>query len=138
MANSTHWRPRDPVDGGLADECDAFLTGRYAEYRRDVGQPIPAWAWINELAHRDPEDIVVLAIGDREPGRVLAPWTPVVDDLAGSLAAQAGSLAEMGTMQRAALVPLELSVIETGQRLTPKSLYLRVQEALESYWHFAR
>lgn len=61
------WRKPNPAhndDGvgtNLVAECEAFISGAYAAHLQARGQPVPAWAWINRLAHAAPADIEVLA-----------------------------------------------------------------------------
>jgi hypothetical protein len=45
--------PEPPAPPSIGDECDAYVTGRYAEYAAAHGWPVPVWAWINALAHAD-------------------------------------------------------------------------------------
>jgi hypothetical protein len=47
----------------LAVECQAFLSGGYREYLEACGRPVPAWAWLNQLAHGDRADLETLAVG---------------------------------------------------------------------------
>lgn len=95
----------------LAAECEAFLAGRYLEYLKCRGHPIPAWAWTNPLAHA-PEEQLRNMIATR--GDAMSPaggWFHACCYLAGELldlAERRGSLAEL---QTTALVPLELELI---------------------------
>ena len=115
------WRPRDSVSGGLADECTAFLTGRYAEYAHDVGWLVPTWAWLNELGHRSPEEVALLASGRRPRKRISHPWTTAVDELAAEAVALARTRDLLSLVQRQVLVPLELALAARGEELDPDS-----------------
>jgi hypothetical protein len=100
-----------PAADDLAAECEAFLAGRYLEYVKDRGHPIPAWAWTNPLAHA-PEEHLRNMISTREDS--IGPaggWHHACCYLAGELldlAERRGSLAEL---QATALIPLELELI---------------------------
>jgi len=95
----------------VAAECEAFLAGRYLEYVKDRGHPIPLWAWTNPLAHA-PEAQLRTMISMREDAMGPAGgWHRACCYLAGELldlAERRGSLAEL---QATALVPLELELI---------------------------
>ena len=45
------WRRRDPAEAQVAAECESFLTGTYAETVGELGGTVPAWGWVNLLAH---------------------------------------------------------------------------------------
>jgi hypothetical protein len=47
----------------IAAECHLFLTGRYAERSDAAGRHLPAWVWLNELAHGSPDELSALAGG---------------------------------------------------------------------------
>lgn len=60
-------RPKPPpAEAGtqLVNECEAFLSGTYAAYLQAQRMPVPAWAWINRLAHGTQADIERLAAND--------------------------------------------------------------------------
>ena len=48
----------------MADEVEAFLGGRFVDYLAKHGQPVPAWAVVNRLAHADHAELVRLVDGD--------------------------------------------------------------------------
>ena len=110
------WRARK--HRGLAEpeelvlECEAFLSGQYAQCLRDSDRGVPAWAWLNVLAHGSDGQLGGLASAN--PGHEPAPtpataWPSAMALLAREIlnrVAQGGeTLAEL---QRLALVPLEL------------------------------
>ena len=41
----------------LVAECEAFLSGAYLRYLVDRCREIPAWVWINDLAHGDEAEV---------------------------------------------------------------------------------
>ncbi len=108
----TMWRgkARSAVDE-LAAECEAFLAGRYPEYLECLGQPIPAWAWTNPLAHA-PEEQLRGMIAAR--GRAMTPaggWRHACCYVAGELLDLAEQRGPLGELQATALVPLELELM---------------------------
>ena len=44
----------------LVLECEAFLSGRYAQHLAELDLPVPVWAWMNTLAHGSSDQIMVL------------------------------------------------------------------------------
>ena len=97
----------------LVSECEAFLTGRYAPNLDAEHLPIPAWAWLNTLAHGGPEQITAqtLALDVHtwfDPRRA---WEEALSYLAHEVL----SLVEQGSctleeIQRSSLVPVELEL----------------------------
>jgi hypothetical protein len=51
------WRRHDPDEARLAAECEAFLAGSLAETLSDVDGRVPAWTWMNLLAHGTVADL---------------------------------------------------------------------------------
>lgn len=46
----------DPKDfSSVVVEAQSVLRGRSADLYASTGQPIPYWAWLNALAHREPQ-----------------------------------------------------------------------------------
>ncbi len=65
----TWQRPKPPPAAAkagtqLVTECEAFLSGAYAAYLQAQHMHVPAWAWINRLAHGTQADIERLAAND--------------------------------------------------------------------------
>ena len=50
-----------PPDGDIAAQCQAFLAGTSRLWLEAQGRPVPAWAWINQLAHGDQDRIEAAA-----------------------------------------------------------------------------
>jgi hypothetical protein len=115
------WRwPRDrpsrlsglPGSGGvelgpgarLVDECEAFLSGHLAE-RLSTDGPLPAWVWINLLAHASEEEL--RAECKRTPRGL---WEAHRARLAGEVLDLAATSGSLGDLQRQALIPLELDL----------------------------
>jgi hypothetical protein len=61
--NSSAPRRGLPADAGsrLIDESETYLSGHYADWLTSQGRKVPAWAWINRLAHGCDDEIVELA-----------------------------------------------------------------------------
>lgn len=47
-------------DEMIGDECEAFLAGRWGAELRRTGAPVPRWAWLNQVAHGTPEELMLL------------------------------------------------------------------------------
>lgn len=103
MVRSRRTPPRD----GLAEECTAFLIGRYADLLSTDGMPVPVWAWLNLLAH-----------GTQDELRRAACDLATCDGWAQARAFMAGEVCDaidsgpaiLDQLQRHVLVPLELEV----------------------------
>lgn len=54
-------RGRRSSQPGIAEECEAFLAGRYHELLLREHLEIPGWAWVNPLAHADCAELERLA-----------------------------------------------------------------------------
>lgn len=119
-----HWARRRSKDGtakiglGLAEDCEAFLAGRYAEHLQDLGCPVPTWAWLNGLAHGDRARLESLAGGrltqlgwPRTGLRLAGTWPSAVAFLAGEILDLVRSgRAELSQLQHRVLRPLEEDV----------------------------
>ena len=115
----------------LADEAEAFLSGRLVEYYLERGQAVPAWAWLNAIAHRTDAQLAAMVLAGR-PERVpleLGRWydarltlAVVVLDIARY------SREEVSELQHDALIPLEIEL--AGASIPPHGLVQRVVDAL--------
>ncbi|MBF6557850.1 MAG: hypothetical protein IVW52_17180 [Acidimicrobiales bacterium] len=45
----------------LVGECEAFLQGRFADLLASRGELVAPWAWLNRIAHAEPEQLEALA-----------------------------------------------------------------------------
>lgn len=92
-------------------ECEAFLSGHYAQCLADENRPVPVWAWLNVLAHGSEDDLTALAASD-PPARGsqgASAWRGALGFLAQELMSQATRRGcSLGDLQRSTLVPLEL------------------------------
>jgi len=121
------WEPEEGGAGrGLGDECDAFLAGEWAEYRRARGHEVPPWAWLNRVAHA-PAHVLELAFRIPARGRETDEWTRLRTCVVASLFRQADENRMTVTeLQGAALVPIELVLFSTDDppRSNPELLVL--------------
>ena len=130
-------RGRRPEESALIAECEAFFSGRYAQYVDSKNLRVPDWAWLNVLAHGSQDDIGALAIG--EPAwRVsshTSVWQKALSFLAQELTSQATrqgcALAEL---QRSTLVPLELEFArQRGPSMGPTAFVGHVRSAIAQH-----
>jgi hypothetical protein len=64
----------------IAEEARAVLEGRVVDQLWAKGRSIPAWAWLNALAHRPASEIGdLIAVACDRPGD---PWADAVVDIA--------------------------------------------------------
>jgi len=102
------YRDRNARSAELIGDCEAFLVGHVAERIEGRAASVPAWAWMNLLAHGSEHDL-------RSERAVVRPrqvtsgdeWRAARSYLAVevlNLAAEFGPLADL---QRRVLVPLE-------------------------------
>lgn len=108
------WTTRSrPWERELVAECEAFLSGHYAQCLANENHPIPTWAWLNALAHGSEDDITALAVG--EPTRLGSQGTSVWHQALAFLAQELMSKAtrrgcSLADLQRSTLVPIELEL----------------------------
>jgi hypothetical protein len=134
------WTTRSRAwERALVTECEAFLSGRSAQYLDSQNRLIPVWAWLNLLAHGSERDIAVLAAGEWEsPRRASATsvWRQAFAFLAQELLNQATRQGRpLAEIQRSTLVPIELEL--AGPRaptfLKPAGLVTSVLRALTEH-----
>lgn len=97
----------------IGDECDAYVTGRYAEYAVGHGWAVPMWAWINALAHADEatvrrvgaEGLPSVAVDDPE-------WQVGMRRLARATLSEARRRWGLRYVQAAVLRPLESVLVD--------------------------
>lgn len=122
----------------LVRECEEFLGGRFALRLADAEMPVPGWAWVNLLAHGDSRLLHSLAALARAPWAQdgTEDWGHVTVVLAQRLCKVAGDVdAELGAVQRGALVPLELEMLhDPGWRhVGPGIVAMRIMSAIDEY-----
>jgi hypothetical protein len=125
-------RPSDQPapDGGLGAECEAWLAGSWAEYLAAQGEPVPRWAWLNQVAHASEKAIRSMT---RLPAVCNDEWLRLRGCIAESLikeaAAKGVSVAEL---QRSVLLPIECTLFqdENLYRFGNPELMVRILAAL--------
>ncbi len=111
----------EPDGGPLADECEAFLAGQLLAHLRLQGRAVPAWVMLNGVAHASAQEVQDIATDESR--------SPVEREIAAAaLAATGSSPEELERVQRAHLVPLELSLI--GRVVTSRGLLELASHAL--------
>ena len=122
---------REPnPDGGLGDECEAWLAGTWAEYLADHDEPVPPWAWVNKLAHA-PEKLVRSMT--RMPATNDDEWFLLRGCVAEALIKEASSKGvSVADLQRSVLLPIESALFqnETLYRYGNPELMVRILAAL--------
>ena len=128
------WRRRSAAVTMVRD-CEAFLAGEYVERAEHASGGLPAWAWLNLLAHGSHDQLVEatarLGAVDADEWRDRR-WRNAQGYLAGELLdACNGEPAALRDLQRRVLVPLELDLTSAVTRLDPAGLAKAVLDALE-------
>jgi hypothetical protein len=130
------WRRAEDHGRRLVAECEAYLSGRFAELVASRGDPVPPWAWLNQVAHAEPEDVVALARSGTRPGRLgqgPQDWRVAVGRIAAEVVGRAGtSPAGIRSLQVQVLLPVELSLMgeKAHLALTPEALVRVVGSAV--------
>jgi hypothetical protein len=118
------------------NEFDSFLAGAYIDWLLRNNQPIPAWAWVNRVAHAGIDDLEELASGvDYSPcsREGLEPWRIVTTFIASEVVAAAGDETTLAYLQQRVLVPLELHLAESWwAAVTPREVAATVLVALQN------
>lgn len=102
------WRRSHPAAVALIEECEAFFAGTFVELCEERATPVPAWAWMNLLAHGTEDQLSTGTTQHPSAGR----WRHARAFLAGELLdlTDAGRLC-LPEFQRDVLVRLELDVM---------------------------
>ena len=131
------WRREGyPAGAELVAGCEAFMTGRYADYLEEREQLVPAWVWMNLLAHGTHDQLVSARkdLGSpRGRGPLHAAWWQARAYLAGEVAdAVDAGLGPLPQLQRRVLLPLESRLAaDHAPGRNPKWLVTAVLAALE-------
>lgn len=128
------WKKRasnepDP-DGGLGDECEAWLAGAWAEYLAGQGEPVPHWAWLNQVAHGSEKAIRSMT---RLPAVNHDEWFRLRGCVAESLIKEAaGKGVSVADLQRSVLIPIECALFDDEglYRFGNPELMVRILAAL--------
>jgi hypothetical protein len=102
-------RRRDRNGETIAQECEAFLAGRFHELcLGDNWQALPGWVWINPLAHADLVELERLAHLSPSRHDPLAFLSYLADEV---LLRAGGDELTLKRIQHDILVPLELALL---------------------------
>jgi len=119
----------------MVRDCEAFLAGQYVDRAEHASGGLPAWAWLNLLAHGSHDELVEararLGAVEADEWRDRR-WRNAQGYLAGELLdACDGEPAALRSLQRRVLIPLELDLTSSVSRLDPGGLAKAVLQALE-------
>ena len=95
------------------NEFDAFLAGRYADWLSTTHRAVPAWAWVNKVAHATIEELHTIATSPppADAPSATVPWHNVSSLLAKVvLVVVNDDESRLARLQRDTLVPAELQV----------------------------
>jgi hypothetical protein len=125
--------------GSSADDCEAFLVGRLAEYRMGRQQFVSVSDWTNLLAHGTEDDLrteIAHPIG-RRPRTVKAggnvEWREARQYLVTTLLHRVGDEEDLKSLQRLVLVPLELELAAGAMDWSPRTWVIEVNAAVERH-----
>jgi len=126
----------DPTDGlarQLVAEVEAVLAGHLAEHLEQHERLVPAWAWLNLLAHGTGAELADAA--GRERWHPSAAWFRARSFLAGEVLARADARHQpLEAIQSEVLIPLELRLADRPLtwRPVPAELVRLVLAALDA------
>jgi hypothetical protein len=129
------WRRRDPGEGQLVAECEAFLAGALADTLAQVDGRVPVWTWMNLLAHGSAADLRAACVPPPSPVLAGLPgdWRSARTFLAGEVLDLVDTgQTTLAALQREILVPLELDLgsRQAAARWRPGDLVTAVLAAL--------
>jgi hypothetical protein len=115
----------------VADELVAIVEGRLVEHLLSRRIVVPAWAWLNLVAHGLEVDLVRTAeVSPRRHGR--NSWAAARRFLAEEVLGAARDQGSLLDLQRRVLVPLELELMARTRRVTsPEALVRLVMARLD-------
>lgn len=90
----------------LVDECEAFLTGRFAELIEAGEEEVPLWAWTNLLAHGS-EGMLRRERAFRGSSPTTSEWRRARSYLATEVLNALSDCGSLESLQRELLVPYE-------------------------------
>jgi hypothetical protein len=107
---------RDQTGDGLVEEIESFLTGNALRSYVASGLPVPTWANINWLAHGEPAELRERVRLEYGLERLEGSWAWAVSTVARELLEAGGADPVVVRLQRDCLVPIELALLEQGDR----------------------
>jgi hypothetical protein len=125
--------PQQKSDISVVQLAEALIQGDVLISLQERGEAAPAWGYLNLLAHSDRGSL--RRVRDfNQSRRPLSGWGTVVFDLIVDVLNSAASDEELQTLQRKALVPLELKIWDGRETLSsPQDLDILVRSALYRY-----
>jgi hypothetical protein len=117
-------------------ECEVYLSGRYADHLQARNENVPNWAWINVIAQADPEFLrSLVAENARYAGGMRAStWWQAIAFLAEEILSQRNDDSDLDELRRSVLVPLELRWLASERPPErPGELVRSVLSALDDY-----
>ena len=127
-----------PEEWELVSECEMFLLGGYAQYLDRRDGIVPAWAWLNALAHGGLDAVANLASSSPSWQGLLAvtaTWQKALSYLAQEVRCVAEDAAALADLQASTLVPLELEWADGigSEPTTPSDFVGAVMGALHQH-----
>jgi hypothetical protein len=125
--------PQQKSDISIVQLAEALIQGDVLIALQERGEGAPAWGYLNLLAHSDRS--ALRRVRDfNQSRRPLSGWGTVVFDLIVDMLNSAPTDDELVSLQRKALIPLELRIWD-GQELlgSPQDLDILVRSALYRY-----
>jgi len=128
--NQRRWRRGRRCDRSqMAEECQAFLAGRYHEsLPGNRKQALPGWAWINPLAHADYDELDRLANLSPSPDDPLAFLSYLADEV---LLRTSGDGVVLRRIQHDSLIPLELDLLHHPSSSDPTEIARIIRDRLD-------
>lgn len=125
--------PQQRSDVSVVQLAEALIQGDVLIALQERGEAAPAWGYLNLLAHSD--RCSLRRVRDfNQSRRPLSGWGTVVFELIVDILNSAPTEDDLQTLQRKALVPLELEIWDGRETLSsPHDLDILVRSALYRY-----
>jgi len=131
--NSSSHPQQQKSDISVVQLAEALVQGDVLIALQERGEAAPAWGYLNLLAHSDRSSL--RRVRDfNQSRRPLSGWGTVVFDLIVDMLNSAPTDEELQSLQRKALIPLELKIWDGREALSsPQDLDILVRSALYRY-----
>jgi hypothetical protein len=126
------WMHTTAAERELVHDCEAFLTGKYAQHLASTHRIVPPWAWLNTIAHGSVDEVLTLGSGDSQSELRFAVglWDQAEAYLARELMHQCDRQT-LSQLQHSVLVPLELELAgRPATRMEPRDFVTKVLTAV--------
>lgn len=125
--------PQQRSDISVVQLAEALIQGDVLIALQERGEAAPAWGYLNLLAHSDRS--ALRRVRDfNQSRRPLSGWGTVVFELIVDILNSAATEEDLQSLQRKALVPLELKIWDGTETLaSPQDLDILVRSALYRY-----